>query len=206
METRDGHGVRVEHSPDIVIMSTPAAGSSSDRPEIVPDPPEPSPAPPRRRLAVILAVLLAVAIVVTLLLTLLADSDDDVVARSDVGTVADQPAGPAPLGLEVQVPADLVAGQAARLVVRWSDGSGIFSGGSEDWGDGVATSSVKLGRCEPTAGAPPAAAGSYRATHTWSEPGTYTVVIGVSTYSCEGGTIAQEEASKTLRVEVLPAR
>lgn len=198
METRNGHGVRVEHAADIVVTHTPA-----DRPADIPDPDPDEPAPPRRRLAVVLAVVLAVAVVVTLLLTMLAD-DEDVVTRPEPGTAA-LPSGPEPLTMRVGAPAEVVAGQTARLVVRWSDGSGIFSGGSEAWGDGVATSSIKQGRCAPTAGAPEPAAGTYRATHTWSEPGTYTVEVGVTTYSCEGGTVTEEQATDTVTVEVVPA-
>jgi hypothetical protein len=70
----------------------------------------------------------------------------------------------------------------------------------------VATSSRKQGGCEPGAPAPEPAAGSYAARHTWSEPGTYTVVIGVATYACQDGTAVEEDASETLTVEVLPAR
>jgi hypothetical protein len=144
--------------------------------------------------------------VATLVLTLLAGGDEDVTTEPDPAPAGAQPTSPAGLGVVVEAPDTVVAGETARFVVRWTDGSGLFSGGSEDWGDGVATSSRKQGGCEPGAPAPEPAAGSYAARHTWSEPGTYTVVIGVATYACQDGTAVEEDASETLTVEVLPAR
>ena len=96
------------------------------------------------------------------------------------------------------------AGQPAELVVHYQDGKGTFSGSTEDWGDGVGTSSLAQGRC--TAAGPPAdpTNGSYRATHTWAEPGSYTVSIGVSSYTCVDGAAVEEQASTTVTVVVSP--
>lgn len=88
--------------------------------------------------------------------------------------------------------------------MRWTDGSGVFSGSSEDWRDEVATSSRTQGSCAPGGPHVAAAAGSYPLRHTWSEPGSYTVVAAVATYVCERGTAVEEQAAETLTVEVLP--
>jgi hypothetical protein len=198
MKTRDGR-VRTGH-PELV-----GAGTSSGEqgtPTSAAQPP-----PPRRGPVVVLVVALAAALVATVLLAVLGGGDDDVATSPDPARgPAAQPQGPAALGLTVEAPESVVAGQPATFVVRWADGSGVFSGSSEDWGDGVGTSSLQQERCGPTAPAPDPAAGSYRAEHSWSEPGTYTVVIGVATYACENGSAVVEDASKTLTVEVLPTR
>jgi len=196
MRTREGHHL------EVVSDSRPPTAPTVDT-GAGPDDADPA-GPPRPRLA--LAVGLAVALVLASAASLamvLTGGDDDVV-RSDP-PAAVQPAGPAALGIAVDVPASVVAGEPAQLTVSWTDGTGIFSGSSEDWGDAVATSSRKQGRCEPGAPAEPAAAGTYHLLHTWSEPGTYAVVVGVATYTCADGSAVEEEASKTLTIEVRPA-
>lgn len=159
--------------------------------------------PPRGPLTAAAAVVVALAVVATGALAL-TRGNDDVVARS-VPPAAVQPAVPQPLGLAVEVPDTLAAGERAQLTVRWTDGSGTFSGSTEDWGDGVATNSRKQGRCEPGTAASPAAAGTYELGHVWSEPGTYTVIVGVATYVCESGTAVEDEAVKTLTITVVRA-
>ncbi len=94
------------------------------------------------------------------------------------------------------------AGQAAELTVRYADGDGIFSGSTEDWGDGVGTSSLAQGRCAASGTPAVPASGSYLAEHTWSEPGSYTVTVGVSSYTCVDGAPVEEQATTTVRVEV----
>ena len=113
------------------------------------------------------------------------------------------PAVPAPLIVQVDVPAQVVAGRPATLVVHYADGAGIFSGSTEDWGDQVGTSSVSEGACPATAAAPaPALSSGYAPRHTWAKPGTYPVTVGVSTYTCVSGAAVQEQASTTVQVVV----
>ncbi len=200
MRTRDGHRL------EVVADATPAAPDAHDL-EVRSGPGDDelgSPPSPRRALAFVLAGVLVLATAVSLVLVLTGDDDDGVVARSSAPGAA-QAEGPRALGLTVDLLAPAVAGEPARLSVAWADGSGVFSGSSEDWGDAVATSSRKQGRCEPGAAAAPAAAGTYALKHTWSEPGTYAVVIGVATYTCADGSAVEEEASTTLTIEVQPA-
>jgi hypothetical protein len=152
---------------------------------------------------VVLAAVLAAAVVVTAALAV--RGGDEEVATEPPAGAAVQPGEPAELGLAVEAPETVVAGETADFVVHWTDGSGVFSGSSEDWGDGVGTSSLQQERCEPGAPAADPAAGSYTAKHSWSEPGTFTVVIGVATYTCEDGAAVVEDASRTLTVEVRPS-
>ena len=77
-------------------------------------------------------------------------------------------------------------GEPATITVTYTDGSGIFSGTSEEWGDGVGTSSLQEGRCSATAEPAGSLSDSYQATHRWTEPGTYSLVLGVNTYTCRG--------------------
>ncbi len=199
MRTRDGHRL------EVVADATPAPGEHGLEVRSGPGDDGPgSPPSPRRALGLVLAGLLVLATAASLVLVLTGDDDDGVVARSSQPGAA-QAAGPRALGLTVDLLTPAVAGEPARLSVSWADGSGVFSGSSEDWGDAVGTSSRKQGRCEPGAAAAPAAAGKYALKHTWSEPGTYSVVIGVATYTCADGSAVEEEASTTLTVEVRPA-
>jgi hypothetical protein len=111
------------------------------------------------------------------------------------------PVVPDPLGLDVTVPTDAVAGQPATLVVRYADGAGTFSGSTEEWGDDVGTSSLTEAQCAVTAIDGPVS-GTYRATHTWSEPGSYPVKVAVSSYTCDTGTPVEEQATTTVTVVV----
>jgi hypothetical protein len=108
---------------------------------------------------------------------------------------------PTPLAVTVAAPATVVAGQAARFVVSYADGSGIFSGSIEDWGE-VGVGSVKQRAC--SADALPAASvqGSYVATHKWRVAGSYPVSFAVTTYSCSKGLATQETQNARLTVVV----
>jgi hypothetical protein len=106
--------------------------------------------------------------------------------------------------MTVELPETVVAGQTAEIVVRWTDGEGVFSGTSEDWGDGVGTSSLAQDQCTGAA-TTTKSADSYTVKHAWSEPGTYQVVLGVTTYVCTDGSPVQEDVSKTVSVQVQPA-
>jgi hypothetical protein len=187
-------------------------GSTSDaaRPDLEvrrdDEPPVVVPAPPASRSGRLSTGPIAVAAVVVLLLVglgavwLLRGGDDDVATTPAPG--ANKPAVPAALTVQVDPPTGAVAGQPATLVVHYSDGAGVYSGSTEDWGDGVGAGSGKQGQCDPTAAAAGPASGSYEATHTWSAPGTYTVAIEVTSYTCKGGTAVEEHASTTVQVDV----
>lgn len=195
MQTRDGRQpLRVQHAADIVVSTT-----------LPPAREEPQPGPPRRTLAVALVAGLVLVIVVTLVLIWVTGGDDDVVARAPSPPAAQGPQQPAALTMSVQAPETVVAGEPAEFVVTWSDGSGVLAGSTEEWGDDVGASSVREGRCEASAPAEPAAAGEFAVSHTWAEPGTYPVVLGVTTTTCSGGEAAvREDASTTVTVTVLP--
>jgi hypothetical protein len=204
MRTRDDR-VRTGH-PEIVDPGTPPKQPTG--PTVATDPASADgelPPPPRRAAALVLALVLAAAVLVMGVLAVLGGADDDVATEPGPRPAGAVPEGPAGLGLTVEAPETVVAGETVAFVVHWTDGSGVFSGSSEDWGDGVGTSSLQQERCDPAAPAPDPAAGSYTAGHAWSEPGTYTVVIGVATYACSNGTAVVEDAAKTLTVEVTPA-
>jgi len=189
METREGMDLEVQPGPVVGRAAGPTGPERS-----------------RRRLVVGLAALLALVLAVTVVLVLVLGGDDqpDVTTRTPA---AADPAGPAALGLTVELPDQVVAGEPASLVVRWTDGEGVFSGSTEEWGDGVGTSSLAQDNCSTTATATQdrPSAGRYTARHTWSEPGTYQVTVGVASYLCEAGTATEEDATTTVSVEVLPA-
>lgn len=196
MDARHGHGIEVRHEPQLEVTRS--------GPDVVPD--SAAAHPTRRRSVrrpVLLAGLLAAAVAVVTVVGLLVWSggEEDVVATPPVGPAA-RPAGPAPLGMTVAVPARVVAGEETTLTVRWTDGSGTFSGTTEEWGDGVGTSSLGMARCDAGTPAADSSGGTYDVTHTWSEPGTYKVVMGLATYTCEAGTPAEEQVSRTLTVDV----
>ncbi len=211
MDTRDESRAGARHEPDLVVTDAPTA-LAPDRPTLHDeghvlvrrDADDDPPRAPSVRLAVLLGLGVALVLVATVALAFWTSGGDDVTA----GTTTPSAAGsdvPAALGMSVDVPARVVAGEEASLTVRWSDGTGIFSGTSEEWGDGIGTSSLSQGRCEP--GAPPAevVGGTYAVPHTWSEPGTYTVVLGVATYVCDDGSAVEEQVTEPVTVEVLPA-
>lgn len=198
METRDERPVTVERltverDPVVVVTSAPT----------IEDPPAPA---PRRGLAIALVVGMLVALAGSLSLLFVTAGDDDVVTHSPRQPASAGVAAPAALAVVAEPPDRVVAGQVATFVIRWTDGAGIFSGTSEDWGDGVGASSVKQGRCEAsTAGQEGPIQGEARVRHAWAEPGTYTVVLGATTYTCAGAAATAEDASTTLTVEVQPA-
>ncbi len=129
----------------------------------------------------------------------LATRGDDAVTTG--GGPAAAPAPPAALSVHATAPTGVVAGTAAAIEVRYADGAGTFSGSTEEWGDGVGASSLEDGRCGSSA-ADAASSGTYQARHTWAEPGTYTVRVAVSSYTCAGGAPVAEEASTTVTVVV----
>jgi len=198
MRTRDGHQLQVTHGDDLAIVTSPAQPEAS------------SPAPPRRLLAAGLIGGLVLALLATLLLVWATAGDDEVFAKPPAQPAADQPAAQQPatpeaLTVTAEAPQQIVAGSPAKFVVDWADGSGVFSGSSEDWGDGVGTSSVSQGRCPASATQEKAASGSFGVKHTWADPGTYTVVLGVTTSTCSSGAATMEDAAATLTVQVVPA-
>ena len=204
MNTKDTRGPQLERSPEIVLTGAPAE-QVVDRPvDHIGQLPLPA-APSRFRLRRAVQHGLALGLVLVVAgggwLALRGDEGADVVA-TDPGASAAAPTGPAPLTLEVDLPAVVPAGQAAELTVRYADGDGIFSGSTEDWGDGVGTSSLAQGRCAASGTPAAPASGSYLAAHTWSEPGSYTVTVGVSSYTCVDGAPVEEQATTTVRVEV----
>jgi len=198
MRTRSGHGIEVR--PERTDAAGEPGGGSGQRPD-----PDATATMSARGLVIAgLVLVLVLGLVVTIALVLSGAGGGDVVTEGDP-PAAVRPAGVAPLGLTVGVLAPVIAGQRARLTVRWTDGSGIFSGSSEDWGDGLGTSSRRQGRCEPATVVPPPAGETFVVRHTWGEPGTYTVGITVAAYVCESGSAVEEEATTTLTVDVLPA-
>lgn len=192
---RDDIGVaRADRHHDIVLTTRrqpapPSTGTAA----------KPSSSPRPLLLALVGAVLLAVLITAVVWW---ATRGDDGATTSPAGATAGQRPAPDVLTVSVGPPVGVVAGEKAMVVVTWSDGAGTFSGSTEDWGDGVGTSSLVRDRCSPTGSPARPASGSYRATHTWAEPGTYPVAISVTTYSCVDGTAVQEQASTTVKVAV----
>ena len=101
-------------------------------------------------------------------------SDDDSVAQPAAQQPADVPAPPAALAVTVDGPASVAVGEPVDFTVTYTDGSGIFSGTSEEWGDGVGTSSLQRGSAAPPPAEPAGSlADTYQVSHTWTEPGTY---------------------------------
>ncbi len=130
-----------------------------------------------------------------------------VVTRPEVRAPATAPAAAprvaAVLAVTVAVPAAVVAGRAARFVVSYADGSGIFSGSIEDWGE-VGVGAVKQRACSADATPAGPVQGRYAATHTWRAAGSYPVSFAVTTYSCKDGQ-ASEETQKALLTVVVAA-
>lgn len=200
MKTGQGHGLEVRNlevrlGQDLVVV--PSTGGSD------PGSGDDAPTPPRRGLAVALVVVLLAGLLATLGLLWFAGRDDveTAGATGQGGGLGGSIAAPKGLQVEVAAPDGVVAGRPATFVVRWRDDRGTFSGASEEWGDGVGVSSVQQERCPPSVATGPGD-GVVRVQHTWSEPGTYTVVLGVNTYVCAGGSAQVESATQTLRVVV----
>jgi len=186
--------VRVQTSePDVVVSSSlpaaPLAVSENPRGARVP-------------LAIIAVLVLLAAAVGIAVAAVVSGSNDDSVATPGSQQPADVPAPPAVLSVTADGPASVAVGEQATITVSFADGSGIFSGTSEEWGDGVGTSSLQEGRCTAAAAAGPLS-DSYQVKHEWAEPGTYSLVLGVNTYTCRGTTAVQEKATTTLIVKVL---
>ena len=163
--------------------------------------------PPARRpvgpwVVAAVVVVLAVGAVVAAGLALGRGADDAVVAEPADQSPARGPVVPAPLTMTVVMPASVVAGRLATIEVRYAGGHGQFGGSTEDWGDGVGTSSLRQGACDTVPAAATPLSGSYRLTHTWDRPGTYTVQLGVSAYACAGASAVEEQAGKKLTVTV----
>lgn len=191
MDTRDQQ-LQVHREPDLVVTRT-------DRPVVVHADP-----PARRRVTPLGLVMAALAVVLLAAAAVWATSGDgDVATRNPAAAQPAAPAAPAPLDVRVDAPAEVVAGEPATFTVRWTDGSGVFSGSLEEWGDGVGVGGVMRDDCSAETSAP--ASGQYDVSHTWATPGTYTVLLGVTTYTCSGGTSTPEDVDRTLTVEVTPA-
>lgn len=189
METREGQGLEVRSGPELVVSPS-GTGPGADGPQ---------PGAPRRRLLVALVTVLALALAGTLALVLVLGGDEEPVKAK--APSAGAPGAPAGLGMTVQLPDEVVAGAPADIVVRWTDGEGVFSGTTEDWGDDIGTSSLAQDQCTGAATAKKSS-GDYTVTHTWAEPGTYDVLLGVTTYVCQDGSAVQEDVSKTVTVTV----
>jgi hypothetical protein len=203
MDTKDTRGPQLERLPEIVV--TPVRDRPDvDRPVLLTSSPVAAVPPERTRLrrAVQLGVALGLVAAVAGGGWLAWGSDDGNDVTTDPVPAAAGPAVVAPLTLQVEPPAGVQTGQPVELVVHYADGKGAFSGSSEDWGDGVGTSSLAQGRCPAAVTPADPTSGSYRATHTWAEPGSYRVSIGVSSYTCVDGAPVEEQASTTVTVVV----
>jgi hypothetical protein len=186
----------VNHAP------TAPGADQQDRPVLLPDSDPPRAARPSRGMLAGLAVLVVLALVLAGWL-LLRGGDDSQVSTTP-GAGAQQPAAIAPLSLTVDPVVGAEVGQPATLVVHYADGTGVFAGSTEEWGDDVGTSSLAEDVC-PSPSPSPAAAplkGTYQATHTWAAPGSYPVKVAVSSYTCVDGAPVVEQATTTVTVEV----
>ena len=195
MDTRDHVGVK-SSEPDIVVSSSWQPGREA--PPTVIDPPLGA----RRSLAVI-AILVLLASSVGIAVAAVLTGNDDSGTKPQQQQPAAVPAPPVALAVTADGPASVTVGERATFTVTYTDGSGTFSGTSEEWGDAVGASSVKEGPCSATADVPGSLSDSYQVTYRWTEPGTYTVVLGVNTYTCSGTTSVAEKATTRLIVKVL---
>lgn len=128
--------------------------------------------------------------------------DDQVAVRPAVAAPLPAPVqAPAGLVVTVAAPTTVVAGHAARFVVSYTDGDGIFSGSMEDWGDtGVGSMTQRACGASTPAGA--LVRDSYLATHKWRTAGSYPVSFTVTTYTCSNGRATEETQSAALTVVV----
>ena len=189
---------RVDDAPLVVAPTT----TPPDRPVVLgktPDPPSGS----RRRLVIALVAVLVV-LVAAVGGWLLLRGDGGTASTRTPAAKAGGPAAPAPLRIQVDAPAQVVAGAPATFVVHYTDGAGTFAGSTEDWGDAIGASSVSLGQC--TAATPAGtAAGTFNADHTWSKAGTYQVTLSAASFTCVDGAAVPEQVTKTLQVVVAAA-
>ena len=192
MDTRDHVEVQTAE-PDVVVSSP-----------LPPASPMLEPARnPRLPLAIIAVLILLASAVGIAVAAVVSGSDDNSVAQPQSQQPADVPVPPAALSVTADGPASVGVGEQATITVTYTDGSGIFSGTSEEWGDGVGTSSLQEGRCSAPAEPAGSLSGSYQVKHRWTEAGTYSLVLGVNTYTCRGTTAVQEHATTMLIVKVL---
>jgi len=201
MDIRDTRGPQLEQAPEVVVSHAPTApgADQQDRPVLLPDTDPPRARPGRGMLAG-LAALVVLALVLAGWL-LLGGGDDSQVSTTP-GAGAQQPAAIAPLSLTVDPVVGAVVGQPATLVVHYADGTGVFGGSTEEWGDDVGTSSLAEDICPSPSPAAAPLKGTYQATHTWAAPGSYPVKVAVSSYTCVDGAPVLEQASTTVTVEV----
>lgn len=190
MKTRDGLSVQAPPHPGIEVID--------DRPQIV------RPRRSRGRVAIAGIAALSVLALVVIGVLWFGGGPDGVGTESPAAPANAAPAAPAPLSVQVKAPATVIAGEPARFTVTWADGAGAFSGPTEEWGDGIGVSSEKQQSC-PNSAAGAAQGETYVVRHTFAEPGTYTVQLGVTTYTCTGADKGTEDASQTLTVQVLAA-
>jgi hypothetical protein len=148
---------------------------------------------------------LAALVVLALVLAgwLLLGGGDESQVSTTPGAGAQQPAAIAPLSLTVDPVVGAVVGQPATLVVHYADGTGVFGGSTEEWGDDVGTSSLAEDVCPSPSPAAAPLKGTYQATHTWAAPGSYPVKVAVTSYTCVDGAPVLEQASTTVTVEVV---
>ncbi len=196
MDTRDH--VRVQSSePDIIVVSS-SLPPSQTQPTVLEEP-----RGVRLPLVIIAILVLLASVVGIAIAAVVAGTDDNALTKPKAQQPAAVPAPPAALSVTADGPASVTVGEQATITVSYSDGSGIFSGTSEEWGDGIGVSSVQEGRCSAPAEAPGSLSDSYQVNHRWTKPGTYNLVLGVNTYTCRGTTAVQEKATTLLTVQVL---
>jgi hypothetical protein len=202
MDMRDTRGPQLEQAPEVVVSHAPTApgAGQQDRPVLMPDSDPPRAARLSRGMLAGLAALVVLALV--LAGWLLLGGDDDSQVSTTPGAGAQQPAAIAPLSLTVDPVVGAVVGQPATLVVHYADGTGVFAGSTEEWGDEVGTSSLAEDTCPSPSPAAAPLKGSYQATHTWAAPGSYPVKVAVSSYTCVDGAPVLEQATTTVTVEV----
>jgi hypothetical protein len=109
--------------------------------------------------------------------------------------------GPPAAPLQVQLsPAGTVTtrvGQKVVFVMTWNDGDGRLRGTSADWGDATpGTGGAAEERCSQV---PLAGSGEEKLSHTWNNPGRYTVLLTLSTVNCQG-VVEEREFQVTVNV------
>jgi hypothetical protein len=190
MTVREQRKSRTDKSPDL------------DRPVIIFDEPADGSSRPAWRLT--LAVLVLVVAAAGAVSWWATRGGDQVLVRPAVQAPAQAPApvqAPARLAVTVAAPGVVVAGQAARFVVSYTDGSGIFGGSVEDWGE-VGVGSMKQRACSASTPVAAPVQGSYVAVHKWRAAGSYPVSFAVTTYTCSNGQATEETHKAQLTVIV----